>query len=126
QPSLKSIHLEILDTDDIYYPSEYHPWLVNVQSQQVGQTFHYKGRQGKTIGEPTRQFMAALVLVCDQDYIEHHEGGPPEMFSDHGEDESQFEEADVVVPATQLDAADTADTAGVAEGGGSDSDETQL
>ncbi|KAK3266691.1 hypothetical protein CYMTET_24705 [Cymbomonas tetramitiformis] len=72
----------------------------------MGQTFHYKGKQGKTIGEATRQFMAALVLAGDPDYLEHHEG-PPEMFSDHGEEESQFEEADVVVPATQLDAART-------------------
>ncbi|KAK3256197.1 hypothetical protein CYMTET_34645 [Cymbomonas tetramitiformis] len=134
-PRLKSIHLEILETDNIYYASEYHPWLANVQNQQVGQTFHYKGRQGLTIGEATRQFMAALTLAGDPDYLEHHQG-PPEMCSDYEEEESQFEEADVVVPATQLDAADTADTADVeggdadaavsVEGSGSDSDETQL
>ncbi|KAK3275136.1 hypothetical protein CYMTET_16716 [Cymbomonas tetramitiformis] len=134
-PRLKSIHLEILETDNIYYASEYHPWLANVQNQQVGQTFHYKGRQGLTIGEATRQFMAALTLAGDPDYLEHHQG-PPEMCSDYEEEDSQFEEADVVVPATQLDAADTADTADVeggdadaaisVEGSGSDSDETQL
>ena len=99
-PTLPSIRLQLLDSEEIFMLQEYRALLHKVQFAAVGQTFHFRKHTDQTIGQSTRDLMNRMWMAGDLEMDELNKPPEPEEFQ-----EEDFQEEDIVIPSSQFEVA---------------------